>query len=479
MALALRDYQERLYEQAREIRRQGVTSFVVQSPTGSGKTVWVANLLMNCNQRGFCAWFLVHRRELIKQSIATLDEAGLPAGVVAAGFPPNANLKTQVCSVQSLARRQFQLPKPDLIVFDECHHIASNTWAAIYASHPEAVKIGLTATPQRLDGTGLSKWFERMICGPSTAELIRLGWLAPYRLFAPGRPDMSTVATVAGDFNKKQVDDVMSHSTVIGDAVSHYKKYVDGRRAIVFMWSVAASIDMAQKFNDAGIPAAHIDGGTDERTRDRTIKLFREGAIRILTNVDIVSEGFDLPACDAGFFLRPTKSLTLWLQQIGRTLRPAPGKTAYLFDHAGNTRRLGLPDDEREWTLEGLRKKAKKKDDKEKVRVCPECNETYPLHIRQCRCGYVFIVPRVMDHDEEAELAEINADEIRRQRAWDQSQADSLEKLVAFAVSKGYKHPHAWARHVLRARREKEEQRQQKHRAAAPIPKDVAERWLF
>lgn len=458
MSLELRDYQQAMYAEARELRRAGARSMIFQAPTGSGKTVLAATLLKNCVDKGFTAWFLCHRREILRQSLIKLAEAEVPAGLVASGTPMDKMAPVQVCSIQSLARRHFHLPSPHLIIWDECHHVASNTWSAIHAAYPAAVHIGLTATPLRLDGAGLGKYFDHLLLGPSVRSLIDQGWLSPYRIFAPSRPNLDGIQTIGGDYNQKQLHERMGSTSVAGDTVKHYQQHLQGRRAIVFMWSVPSSIEIAARFNQAGIPAAHIDGGTDERTRDRAIQMFRDGQILVLTNVDIASEGFDLPACEAGYFCRPTQSLTLHRQQMGRVLRPAPGKVAYLVDQASNCRLLGLPDDDYEWTLDGAKKKKRKAKDEESVRVCPKCFEAHPLRVRVCPCGHVLVEAREIDVDENAQLTELSEEEMQRLR-WrrmdEQSNAKDLTQLIAFGRSKGYKNPEVWARIVFQARKDK------------------------
>lgn len=458
MSLHLRPYQVDIYDDAKARLKSGRRTILIQSPTGSGKTVLVAHMLANATLKGYRAWFVVHRRELVKQSVITLSEsAGLPLGIVAAGFPGNRHEAVQVCSVQTLAKRRHLLPPPDLIVWDECHHVAASSWGQIHENYPQAVHIGLTATPERLDGTGLSRWFEDLVVGPSVASLIKDGWLSPYRLFAPGGPDLSDVHTIAGDYNKRELAAAMAKSAVTGDALSHYRKYAMGRRAIVFMWSVESSIEMAQKFNDAGIPAAHIDGTSDDVSRDAAIQAFRDGQAKILCNVEIVSEGFDLPAIEAAFLLRPTRSLALYLQQVGRALRPSPGKDeALIFDHAGNCRIHGLPDDERQWTLEG-RIKEKKQKDGCPVKQCPQCYAVLPAAAGICKwCEYKFEVQAREMEQLEGELAEVDLELQRQARKQEQAKARSLDDLIRLAQMRGYKNPAKWAEHVWRARQAKQ-----------------------
>jgi superfamily II DNA or RNA helicase len=177
---------------------------LVQLPTGGGKTVIGSKMLANATAKGHRSWFLLHRRELVKQSILTLTEAAaLPIGIVAAGFPGNRHQPVQVCSIGTLARRLDMLPAPTLMLWDECHHLAAASWSAIMAKYPDAVHIGLSATPERLDGAGLESFFDEMVCGPSVRELIDAGRLCDYKLYAPQGADLSGVHTVAATTTRK------------------------------------------------------------------------------------------------------------------------------------------------------------------------------------------------------------------------------------------------------------------------------------
>lgn len=445
MSFTLRDYQEQQYGEIRLALRR-VPSVLVQSPTGSGKTVLVANMARNASAKGVRVWFIVHRRELVKQSVATFTAAGVDVGIVAAGFRENRAALVQVCSVGSLKKRMAHLPKPDLLIVDEAHHAVAASWKLIIEAYPDAKVIGLTATPERLDGAGLGQYFKELIVGPSVAALTEAGWLSPYRLYAPGGPDLSGVHTVAGDYNKKELAAAMDHSTVTGDALEHYRKYAAGRRAVCFLYSVESSIAIVQQFNAAGVPSAHIDGGTSEAERDAAIQGFREGRILMLSNVDIVSEGFDLPAIDAVFLLRPTRSLGLFLQQAGRGLRPFEGKTeALIFDHAGNCRVHGLPDDEREWSLEGRRRK-RTDNDECPVRQCPKCYVWLRANARACKhCGYEWPL-KAREIDKVAgELGEVDKDALRASRKAEERAARTVEELAKIGEVRGYKNPRKWA----------------------------------
>lgn len=450
MTLVLRPYQTALVDQARALIRAGQKRILIQSPTGSGKTVLVAHMLKNASGRGHHAWFNVHRRELVRQSVTTLTEsAGINVGIVAAGFPGDRRQRVQVNSIQTLRQRRHQLQAPGLIVWDECHHVAAASWAEIFAAYPNAVHIGLTATPERLDGTGLAKWFDHLVLGPAVHELIAQGFLCDYKLYAPTPPDLKGVHTVAGDFNKKELTAAMKRSSVTGDVIEHYKRHCHGARMVLFAWSIESSQALAATFTRHGIRAEHVDGDTDHGYRDHCMDQFRSGAVRVLCNVDLFGEGVDVPAIEAVALLRPTQSLALYLQQVGRALRPAPGKShAVILDHAGNCRRFGLPDDERDWTLEG-RRRVKRADDAMPIRQCPLCYAVVNAAAERCKhCGHVFAVTPREILRVDGELQEVDKALLRDLQMREQTAARTYDDLVKVAQRRGYKNPEKWARMI-------------------------------
>lgn len=435
--------------------RKGKKSVLVVSATGSGKTCIAATMMSNAVRNKRRVWFLVHRRELLKQSIDTLEyAAGVATGVIASGFGANSVMPAQVASIQTLMRRWERYPLPDLLIVDEAHHACSASWSKLISDikkkSPGILVIGQTASPQRLDGRGLGQWFECIVQGPSVTQLIADGHLANYRLWGSKLPDLTGVHTVAGDYNKQDLAAAMSRTAVVGDALAEYKKHCDGKRALVFMWSIQSSKDLALRFNDAGIPAMHVDGETDDATRDRAVRSFRSGTIKVLSNVDLFGEGFDVPAAEVGFLMRPTQSLAMYLQQCGRLLRPFPGKDAALiFDHAGLVVRHGFPDDPREWSLEGSDTRGKKKQESP-VRQCIKCYATLPVWAKACKwCGFVFeSKPRKMNV-EDGELTELaKVDKLWPSR--DRQEARTYDELLAVEKRKGYRR--GWADHVFAAR---------------------------
>jgi len=459
--IVLRPYQETILQETRAALLAGHRSVVIVAPTGAGKTALAARMLYGAFQKNKRAWFICHRQELLRQSVATIqDSTGITAGIVAAGFGSVPFAPIQVCTIQTLVKRFERLPRPDVIVWDEVHHLPSKSWANLKAQLNSATHIGITATAQRLDGRGLGDYFSKLILGPSTATLIEQGYLAKYRLFAPTVTDLSSVHTVAGDYNKQELDEALRGSKVVGDAVAEYRRHCMGKRALFFLWSVRASEQMAETLNAIGIPAAHVDGKTKEYDRLQAMRDFARGKILALCNCELYGEGIDVVACEAGFFLRPTQSTSLCLQQWGRLLRPCPGVARkLLFDHAGNSFRHGLPDQEREWSLEGLVTRDKKKQEVP-IRQCMRCFAVLSAAAKVCpECGFVFEVkPREVEL-EDGELKELGAEDMERlyqakQARIEQGRANTREQLLAIARKRGY-NP-SWVDHIIAARERKQ-----------------------
>ncbi len=453
----LRKYQVDIREQARQLMRKHVKDILIQSPTGSGKTLLVAHMLKTAESKNMNAWFVCHRRELIKQSVQAFKDVQVKHGVIARGWYGQEHRPIQIASIQTLIRRYKRYATPDLIIFDEAHHCAAGSWSKIYNEFPNAYHLGLTATPSRLDGTGLKKWFSSMINGPSVRWLIDYGYLSDYKLYAPSTLNLSGVHTRMGDFIASEVSSIVDKPTITGDVIKHYQKFCIGKRAVVFAVSIEHSKHVVAQFNRSGIVACHVDGETKTEERDESIENFTKGKIKILSNVDLFGEGFDLPSLEAVILLRPTKSLGLYLQQVGRALRPSPGKKyAIILDHAGNCERHGLPDDDREWTLDGREGSGKGQGDEIKIKTCPRCYAVQGIGKPAClSCGHIFDGnPREVDHVD-GELVEVNPAILRKKRLREQGKCKTEEDLVAEGVRRGHKRPRLWARHILRSRAEK------------------------
>jgi len=452
MTFALRDYQKRDIRRLRAAITAGHGRILYQLPTGGGKTVLMAWMAARAAERGKPTMFIVHRQELLLQASRTFDAMGIDHGLIAPGHTMSRDV-IQVASVLTLVRRFDRVVPPDLIVFDEAHHCPSNTWLRVFGRYPGAKAIGLTATPCRLDGRGLDDLFETMVRGPTARDLIDAGFLSDYVVYAPPIGiDLQGVRTRAGDFAKDQLAEAVDRPTITGDAVRHYLRLAQGKRAIAFCVSIDHSKHVAEQFRSVGVRAQHVDGTEDGRRRQRTMDSLATGDVQVLTNVDLISEGLDVPAVEAAILLRPTQSLSLYLQQVGRALRPQPGKTAIILDHAGNVLRHGLPDDDRDWTLEGRpRKRGRNGPEPDlQVRQCPRCFACHAPSPRCPCCGYEHEVQgREVDHVD-GELEQVDLDALRRQRRREIGRARTLEELEAIAEARGYRK--GWAWHVYQAR---------------------------
>lgn len=388
----LREYQLKMLTDALSLMRQGYRRILIQAPTGAGKTVLAAALLGCVQMLGLTGEFIVHRKELINQTSRSFDGGGLTHGFVASGRPMDLDNAVILAGVQTLVNRLGLMLPPNLAVVDESHHATSATWDRVLSGYPDAYIIGLTATPQRLDGRGLNEQFDAMVTGPSVAWLIEHGYLSPYELFAPSIPDMSNIPEVAGEYSKARTGELMSRPTVIGNVVEHYLELAPGEQGIVFAPTRDASKKYADAFRAHGVTAMHVDGDTSDAERERFDDAFRAGDILIGCNVGLFSEGYDVPNISYVGDAAPSKSLVNVAQRWGRCLRPAPGKRrGIICDHAGNAlpaqfggRGHGLPDDEREWTLEGRPKNKRAADDATPITQCPSCFRVYPSAAKFC-----------------------------------------------------------------------------------------------
>ena len=452
MTVVLRPYQQRVIDETRQAYRDRHRAVLLCLPTGGGKTFTASTIVHGAAGKGNVTWWLCHRRELASQASQTFHSIGIPHGMVQAGRVANPGASVQVASIQTIVRRLDELPPPDLIVFDECHHIGAASWDAIFHRFPRARVLGLTATPWRLDGQGLGRWFSHMVSGPTTAELIEGGSLSPYRLFAPARPDLSGVTMTGGDYQRGALAKAMDKPQIVGDAISHYQSLCPGKRAVVFAAGVENSQNIAAQFNAAGIVAEHVDGTMPADLRDAAVDRFRRGETLILSNADLFGEGFDVPAIEAAILLRPTKSLSLHLQQVGRALRPCEGKEhAIILDHAGNSLAHGLPDDPREWSLADREKKKRAAPAEVSARTCDECFFVFRPAPKCPQCGHVAEVKVRAIEQVEGQLEEIKRGE-QRAKFREQGKANSLDDLIQLGAQRGYKNPTFWARKVWSSR---------------------------
>ena len=342
--MILRDYQQRGIADIRRLYSQGKRHVCYCAPTGAGKTIFFVDVAQKAAARKRRVVITVHRQELVEQTVEALADEGIEFGVIAAGYPENPDALVQVAMVFTLANKLEQLDGVELLIIDEAHHILAATWMAILAAALNAHVLGVTATAERLDGKGLHATFDALVVGPTVKELIAREYLSPFVVFAPERPvNLKHLRSMAGDYALNQLADRMNTKVVLDDVIAEYRKHLAGQSALAFCVTIKHSRAAAQAFRDAGIEAVHLDGDTPAAERRAIIARLESEPI-VVCNCGIIAEGLNVPSVAGVILLRPTKSLGLYLQQIGRALRPAPGKTrAVILDHAGNVYRHGFP----------------------------------------------------------------------------------------------------------------------------------------
>jgi superfamily II DNA or RNA helicase len=369
MSVVLRDYQEALVNDIRAAMRSDRRVLAV-APTGAGKTVIFSHIAHGVQLRGRRAVIVAHRREIVDQIGNALAGFSVRYGRVQPGHSLTGDA-VQIAMVQTLANRIHRLPEPDLLVVDEAHHAVAGSWSRLAEAWPNVKILGVTATPERLDGRGLGTAFDTLVEGPTTGDLIERGFLADFDYFAPpAAADLSNVGTRAGDYAIDQLAAAMDKASVTGDAIEHYRQHLAGRPALAFCVTVAHAEHVAKQFRDAGFRAASVDGKLDPAERARRVAAIGNGGLQILTSCELISEGFDVPSVAGAILLRRTQSLALFLQQIGRVLRiKSDGSRAVILDHVGNVNLHGSPKTPRIWSLDSKKRKAREAS----VRQCKVC----------------------------------------------------------------------------------------------------------
>jgi DNA repair protein RadD len=457
--MQLRTYQQRAIDDLRNAYRSGARAPLLVLATGGGKTCIFSAIAQSAAAKGNRVLILVHRRELIHQASSKLQWIGLQHGIIAAGVPAT-DAPVQIASVQTLARRLARIDwQPGLIIIDEAHHATAGQWARILDHWPNAYRLGVTATPCRLDGCGLRGTFDTMVLGPSVADLIGVGFLSPARIYAPPVvADLQSIRSRGGDYANDQAAAAMDRPTVTGDAIAHYQRLAAGQQAIAFCCNVKHAVSVCDAFKTAGIAAELLLGGTQDR--DQVVADFAAHRTRVLVTVDVVSEGFDVPAASCAILLRPTQSLGLYLQQVGRVLRPAPGKdAAIILDHVGNVLRHGFPDDPRDWSLDD-RMRCTRGTPAPSVRTCPECFAAFkpapicPVCGAQCQPIKSRKIQQIAGELQELKrTAKVIEFEDRHARRSEVGRARTLADLLMVAKNRGYSPGWAYRIHQARGHR--------------------------
>lgn len=443
----------------RENFKQGKRAPLYVLPTGGGKTAVFSHIAEAAVAKGRRIFILVHRHELLTQASRSLEALGVHHGMISPKFN-RTNHAVQIASVQTIVKRLDAIEPPDLIVIDEAHHAVSSTYLKIVAAFPGAHLLGVTATPCRTDGQGLEDVFDSMVLGPSISELIALGHLVKPVVYAPPVGiSLQGVHKRGGDYDKKELGERIDKPTITGDAVEHYLRLARGVPAIAFCVSIVHAENVAQEFRNAGVRAVRVDGGMDDQHRREAVEGLGDGRFDVLTSVDLIGEGVDIPRVGAAILLRPTVSLALYLQQVGRVLRPYAGKTeALILDHVGNTMRHGFVDDPFDWSLEGAPEvRGTRTQDSSLVRIeqCEACYFVYESGPGSCpSCGHEQVSKARKIEIREGELEQLNRDKLlaAKRARQEVGRARTLQELIEIGRSRGYSNPRFWAEKVFKGR---------------------------
>lgn len=449
----LRDYQQETIDKVYQSIKSGHRSIMIQQPPRTGKTVIMADIARRATAKGNRVLFMVHRQEIVQQVVKTFraDEVDM-------------NLAT-IGMVQTITRHVDDLDPPQIIFVDEAHHALARTYQRVLEAFPKAYKLLFTATPYRLNGVGFTDIADDLITGKPVSWLIDHHFLAPVDYYAPSQIDASKLRTKrTGDYSEGSIQEAMKPK-IYGNAVKHYLKLAAGKQAIAYTYNVDSAIRLAQAFNSQGITARAVAGSTPKEERRKIIEDYHAGKIKIVTNAELFTEGLDLPNVDCVIMLRPTQSLSLYLQFAMRSMNPREGKTAIIIDHVGNVERFGLPTDDREWALEG-REKGKTSSSGatiKSVTVCQTCFASFYRTGGTCPyCGAALGEEKKIEVVNDAELKKVTRSRLAIVKQLEQSAATqniagkrpselkSFKEIQAYAKLKGYRP--GWAYYYAKQR---------------------------
>lgn len=391
MKFQARDYQTKAIEGVAASIRSGHKRILLCLCTGAGKSTVYSMITKRANSKGSKTLFMVHSKELVQQAADRLrNQVHVNCGIIMAGRKTDLKQVNQVASVQTLVRRDK--PEADIIFIDEAHRAKAKTYEKILKCYPNAVVIGLTATPFRTDGKGLGDIFTDIVHPVRIKDLIQRGFLVGTKTYIPKESvNTAGVKVRAGDYDKKELANLFEDVSIISGVVKNYQKFASGKKAIAFHASVEISKQINQMFLDAGVASAHFDGNTPKEKRDQIVRDYRSGVITVLNNCALVREGFDVPDTDVVIMNTATKSLGMYVQCVGRGLRPSEGKDhCIVIDHGNNTIEHGFVEDYDSSPFL-LTPSKKEKNSIATTKKCKFCFSVNPRFSKECvGCGKAF-----------------------------------------------------------------------------------------
>lgn len=449
MAYELRDYQVDLINRIYQSLLQGHKHIIVQSPPRTGKTVVMSEIARRTTEKGNRVCFIIHRKEVLEQAKATFEAQGVNSDLLTAGM------------VQTLTRRVSKMKTPAVIMVDEAHHALAKSYTKIIEAFPNAIVLLFTATPVRTGRNQLDKIADDIVLGKTVKQLIDERFLAPFTYYGTKFKDVDTekLKVSNGDYTNASMEEALGHK-IYNHTVDEYLEKAKGMQAVVYTYNVESAKRLAEEFNARGISAAECDGATNKDVRDYIVKKFRDQKLKILVNVNLFTEGIDLPNVDCVIMVRPTQSLALFMQFSMRCLNPRPGKKAIIIDQVDNYKRHGLPTTDHDWKKLMTSGRKRKSPSMVSIVQCPSCMaavERKEIKDNTCPiCGYAPMQSQRDKEIEKADLAEISEDYLsdvtnRMQKAIklaakveDWKQLKSYQQLLAYAKDHGYKKGWAW-----------------------------------
>jgi len=452
----LRGYQEASVNLVRAELYKGHKKILLVLPTGAGKTHILGDVASKAILKGHKILALMHRRQLVDQMVDRFTDCEIESGKIMSGVEPELSCSCQVSTIQTYSRRikleeiqynQFFI-NASVVFIDEAHHVLSKSYQKVLEHYEDKIVIGVTATPCLSSGVGMGEYFDTIVQPVSVSGLVDKGYLVPGEYYGPSAPDLSKVKTVMGDYEKKALSKKMNTPKLVGDVVGNWGRIAGGLQTMVFAVDVKHSKALVMEFERHGISAEHLDAYCDDETREATLNRFRNGDTRVICNVGLYTEGTDIPEIQCIDLARPTKSIGLHLQMVGRGARPYPGKEKFIvIDHGGNIERLGFYEDEIEWGLKGKKNAYKKKKVRKKeahLFTCEMCSTIFSGK----RCPMCFFEIKDWGRKIEAMDAELVALKATKKKYTTADKQKWFSMLKYYGDSKGYSP--GWAAHKFR-----------------------------